>query len=30
MYFLYPHVKGAGTGIIVFVHVDTRTHYTLI
>ena len=29
-YFLYPHVNGAGTCIIVFVPVNTRTRYTLI
>jgi len=25
-YFLYPHVNGTCTGIIVFVPVDIRTH----
>jgi len=29
-YFLYPHVNGAGTGIIVSVPVDTHTRETLI
>jgi len=27
--FLYPHVNEAGTGIIVFVPVDTSIRYTL-
>ena len=29
-YFLYPHVNGAGTDIIVFILVDICTRYTLI
>jgi len=29
-YFLYSHVNGEIQSIIVFVHVDNRTRYTII
>jgi len=29
-YFLYPHVNGMGTSIIISVSMDTCTRYTLI